>query len=45
MISSASACSNRCRPAGLSLGMPDSPSNRSTRNHVGRFERASKCAG
>jgi hypothetical protein len=38
---SSNARSSRCRPAGLSLGMPHSPSNRSNRNHAGRFERAS----
>ena len=42
---SSNARSSRCRPAGLSLGMPHSPSNRSTRNHAGRLERASKYAG
>ena len=42
---SSNALSSCCRPAGLSLGMPHSPSNRSTRNHAGRFERASKFAG
>jgi len=45
MMSSASALSSRCRPAGLSSGMPHPPSNRSTRNHVGRFDGASKYAG
>ena len=45
MISSANALSNRCRPSGLSSGMPHASSNRSTRNHAGRFERASKYAG
>ena len=45
MISFANALSSRCRPAGLSSGMPHSPSNRSTRNHAGRFDGASKYAG
>jgi hypothetical protein len=31
--------------AGLSSGIPHSPSNRSTRNHAGRFAHASKYAG
>ena len=42
---SSNARSSRCRPAGLSSGMPHSPSNRSTRNNAGRFEGASKFTG
>jgi hypothetical protein len=33
------------RPAGLSFGMPHSPSNRSTRSQAGRFDGASRYAG